>query len=71
MGQNSNKIDRGNNGRMIFTIVRHMSAISKQIYTKFHRGIIKGISLKTFAKMFGVELYNGVAGNLMEWSYDI
>ena len=35
-------------------------ATSKQIYTKFRRGQIKGISAKTFGKMFGVSFYESL-----------
>ena len=48
-----------------------VSAVSKQMYTKFRREIIKRVSLKTFTKMVAIEAYNGIAGNLMEWGYDI
>ena len=48
-----------------------MSAVSKQMYTKFQRQIIKRVSMRTFAKMLAVEAYNGAAGNIMEWVYDI
>ena len=43
-----------------------VSAVSKQLYTKFRREIIKRVSLKTFTKMVAIEAYNGIAGNLME-----
>ena len=46
-----------------------MSAVSKQMYTKFRRQIIKRISMRTFTKMFAVEAYNGAAGNIMDWVY--
>ena len=48
-----------------------MSAVSEQMYTKFRREIIKKISIKTFTKMFAIEAYNGIAGDLIEWGYDI
>ena len=48
-----------------------MSAVSKQMYTKFQRQIIKRVSMKTFAKMLAVEAYNSTAGNIMEWAFSI
>lgn len=48
-----------------------MSAVSKQMYTKFQRQIIKRVSMRTFTKMLAVEAYNGAAGNIMEWAYGI
>ena len=48
-----------------------MSAVSKQMYTKFRRQIIKRVSMRTFTKMLAVEAYNGAAGNIMECAYDI
>ena len=48
-----------------------MSAVSKQMYTKFQRQIIKRVSMRTFTKMLVVEAYNGAAGNIMEWAYGI
>ena len=48
-----------------------MSAVSKQMYTKFQGQIIKRVSMKTFTKMLTVEAYSGAAGNIMEWTYGI
>lgn len=48
-----------------------MSAVSKQMYTKFQRQIIKRVSMRTFTKMLAVEACNGLAGNIMEWVYGI
>lgn len=48
-----------------------MSAVSKQMYTKFRRQIIIRVSMRTFTKMLAVEAYNGAAGNIMEWAYGI
>ena len=42
------------------------SAISKQIFTKFNRGIISKISAKTFSKMLAIEMYNGVLSFIAE-----
>ena len=47
------------------------AAVSKQMYTKFHKGIIKRVSTKTFAKMFTNEAYNGIVGNMLEEAYSI
>lgn len=41
-------------------------AISKQIVTKFKRGLIKRITPKTFCKMFGYELYANSLATLLE-----
>ncbi len=48
-----------------------MSTVSKQMYTKFQRQIIKRVSMRTFGKMLAVEAYNGSVGNVMEWVYSI
>ena len=46
------------------------SAVSAQIYTKFRRQIISRITIGTFGKMFSVEAYNGIAGEILEDAYD-
>ena len=35
-------------------------AVSSQIYTKFRRGLIKGITGKTFGKLWALDLYYGI-----------
>ena len=47
-----------------------MSAVSKQIFTKFRREIIDKIAIKTFAKMLVAEAYNGIVGNIIEYAYN-
>lgn len=46
------------------------SAVSKQMYTKFQRGIIESISIKTFGKMLVAEAYSGMLGSVFEEIYD-
>lgn len=48
-----------------------ISAVSQQMYTKFRREIIRSVTMKTFTKMLTIEAYNGVAGNIMEWIYNV
>ena len=43
-----------------------ISAISKQIVTKFKRGVIKRITVTTFCKMFSYELYNNSLTTILE-----
>ena len=45
-------------------------AIAKQINTKFQRGLINGITRKTFGKMFSHSLYESSAGIFLEDAYD-
>ena len=41
-------------------------AISKQIVTKFKRGVIRRITGTTFCKMFNYELYNNSLSAILE-----
>ena len=45
------------------------SAISSQIYTKFHRGRIGRITHVTFAKMVAAEAYGSIAGLFVDYAY--
>ena len=47
------------------------SAVSKQVYTKFRRQIIRRISVKTYTKMLAVEAYNSAAGNIIGLAYSL
>jgi len=47
------------------------SAIHNQINTQFIRGVINGISIKTFFKMLTIELYDGIAGNIIDCIYSL
>ena len=47
-----------------------LNQVARQITTKFNRGLIKSITLKTFGKMFATNLYYSSLGSVVNGVFD-
>jgi hypothetical protein len=47
-----------------------LNQVTRQIITKFNRGLIKNITCKTFGKMFAASLYYSSLGSVVNGVFD-